>query len=400
MPRKRGNGEGAIYKKTIKGNEYYIVEIDIDSENGKRQKKSTSSKTHAEAVAKLKKMQADLLGGVSLQRDKITLYEWLKECLNTYKQGILKPSTYDSYIKLIRCYIENSILGKKQLQKIDSRDIQRFLNPIVIAGRKESARKLRILFNLALKKAVVARIIPLNFISDIELPKKYSAYTAEILTKEQIILLKKAATEIKAAEIESFNKIKPNKKIKLSTKTKTFIGSRIAEAISLALDTGLRRGELLGLTWDDFDSENKRLFIRNNVVDISGKKTILSPKTPDGIRTIHLMTETVKILSDMKKVSSSNYVFCQRDGQPMSPRHFSKLYKRVCDKAGIKNTRLHTLRHTNATESLAAKMDYKALSTQLGHKDIRTTLNIYVHPSEEFYKGEVAKLEASRRKPS
>ncbi len=396
MPRKRGNGEGAIYKRTIRGQDYYIVEVTIDTDdNGKRIKKTSSAKTHTEAVEKLKQMQADAKNGSLIKTTHTTLYQWLEDFLDTYKRDNIKPTTFDSYKKLISCHIENSSMGKKQLQKLTPTDIQRFLKQFQQSNKRETARKLLLIFNMALRKAAQIGILTKNVAEYVELPKSVSNAAVAVLTVEEIASLKKAAEEINTAEEAKIAAIRKNRR-KTANPTKTIVRNHLAEAVCLALDTGIRRGELLGLTWSDIDLEQGKLYIRRNVVETSIGKLIQTPKTDDSNRVIQLLPETIDMLTKLKQNSTHEYVFCQQDGQPRSPRHFSKLYTQVCEKAGIDNSKFHTLRHTHATEALESGMDAKVVSERLGHADIRTTFNIYVHPSEEFHKSELTKIQNRR----
>lgn len=373
MPRKRTNGEGSIYPRKIKGTEYLIVEITTGfDDNGKRLKKTTSAKTRTEAVEKLKKLQADFANGLLVKTEKASLYQWLIDFLQTFKQGKIKPTTYDGYIQLVNHYFKGSAIGKRQIQKLTTTDIQRYLKPLELSGKTETMRKLKIILNMALRKAVQVGLIPKNVADFIELPKTSKSKDVSILTSDEITRL------IATAEHDR---------------------SRILPAIKLALDTGLRRGEVLGLTWDDVDLENGKLQIRQNVVETSSKKIIQTPKTNDSIRNVQLLPETVELLRDLKISSTSPYLFSQlKDKTPMSPRHFSRIYRRLCSKAGINNSKYHALRHTHATEMIEAGMDTKVVSERLGHTDIRTTFNVYVHPSEGFHKQELAKLQNKRNK--
>lgn len=371
MPRKRGNGEGGIYSRTIKGNQYYIVEITIGfDENGKRIKKTTSAKSHSEAVDKLKKMQVDLAGGTLVKSDKITLFQWLSEYLNTFKYGKIKPTTFDGYQKLINHYFANNPLGKKQLQKLTTNDIQKFFHLLEKDNKLETIRKIKIILNMALKKAVQLGLIPKNVVDFVELPRMKKSNTVASLTVE---------------EVNNLLRFGQN--------------NRIYPAIKLALDTGLRRGELLALKWEDVDFGRNVLYVRQNIVETSHGKLVQQPKTEDSIRMIALLPETLKMLNELKSSAKSSYIFSQvHNDEPMSPRHFSKIYKNICIKAGLEKTGFHILRHTHATELLEAGIDIKVMSERIGHSDIRTTFNIYVHPSEEFHKLELEKLQNKRAK--
>lgn len=373
MARKRTNGEGAIYPRNIKGTNYYISEITIGTdENGKRIKKSTSSKTKTEAVEKLKKLQAKFAQGLLVKTERICVFQWLIDFLNTFKQGKIKPTTFDCYLQLVKCHFENNLIGKKQIQKLTTSDIQLFFKRIEQTGKIETTRKLKIILNMALRKAVQIGIISKNVAEFVELSTKPKSKTVTILSDAEIKSLLSIAYQF---------------------------SPRIAPALKLTLDTGLRRGEVLGLTWSDIDLDAGKLQVQQNVVESASGTRIQTPKTNESMRVIQLLPETISLLRDLKCVSQSSYLFPQlKYDSPMSPRHFSKLYTQICEKAGISNSKFHTLRHTHATEMLESGMNAKVVSERLGHTDIRTTFNIYVHPSESFHKQELEKLQNKRLK--
>ncbi len=146
----------------------------------------------------------------------------------------------------------------------------------------------------------------------------------------------------------------------------------------LILATGMRRGEVCGLQWQDI--EGQRLTIRRNAIVAGGSLATKLPKNGK-TRVVPLPAAFVVELSGYRLTSSSPWVCPDEDGEQTSPRALGREWKRLTDKLGI-SIRLHALRHTHATELIMAGLPAKAVSERLGHSDIRITLNTYTHVSE------------------
>jgi len=156
--------------------------------------------------------------------------------------------------------------------------------------------------------------------------------------------------------------------------------------ILLCLSTGLRLGEICSLKWEDIDFENKILHVNRTVQRISVQdqetKTALietDPKSCFSKREIPITDELVKLLEPYRK--ESGYVLY--GNKPMEPRTYQNRFEKYLEAAGIGKTNFHILRHTFATNCIDSGTDIKSLSELLGHSDVRTTLNRYVHPTTE-----------------
>lgn len=173
---------------------------------------------------------------------------------------------------------------------------------------------------------------------------------------------------------------------------------------ALILQTGLRTGEMIGLHWSDVDFKNKILHVRRTMEYRYefGEWRIGEPKTKSGFRDIPLTQEAIKILRNqqdkirkMKVISASfpDQVFLCKDGTPTKNSSYdTKLYY-YCNKIGIKQFSMHTLRHTFATRCIEAGMKPKTLQTILGHSNICTTMNLYVHTTSDEKEKEINKVE-------
>lgn len=152
----------------------------------------------------------------------------------------------------------------------------------------------------------------------------------------------------------------------------------------LLANTGMRRGEALGLRWRDLDLERRRLAVVQSLVQIPGGVTISPPKTARSRRVIALDTETVGVLRRYRNHRASEadgdaLVFARADGSPLFPHGVSKLFTSAARAAGLPVIRLHDLRHTHASLALAAGVHPKVVSERLGHSTIAITLDTYSH---------------------
>ncbi len=165
-------------------------------------------------------------------------------------------------------------------------------------------------------------------------------------------------------------------------------GSRTSMGILLTMYTGIRIGELCALTYEDIDFDEKILHIRKSVQRISifgnSHKTaikISTPKTENSIRDIPLPKFIVKLLR--KNKASDETFLLSGNNKPVEPRCLSYRYKSILKKANVPSIKFHSLRHTFATNCLQCNFDIKTLSEILGHSNISTTMNIYIHSSLE-----------------
>ena len=158
------------------------------------------------------------------------------------------------------------------------------------------------------------------------------------------------------------------------------------EMFLLEISTGMRRGELLGLKWDDLNFDTHELIIQRQVQRINGKLEASVPKTKASVRTIVLAESIVKMLEKYKNNKSSEWIFPSPLNlkMPRDPRAVTKRMELILEHSGCKRIRFHDLRHTFATMSLEHGMDIKTLSSLLGHVSADTTLDIYSHVTDEM----------------
>ncbi len=386
--RKRGHGEGTIYKRT---DGRWSAQITVhDPATGKPKRLTLYGRTREEVSAKLTKTLYEQQIGAFVEPNKITLGEWLDIWLNNYKKLKVRKTTFGNYETMIRTYIKPA-LGNLLLKQIQPSTLQSFYTHLLESGRKKEAGGLsprmvhyvHTLIHAALKQAVKEGLIIRNPADAVELPK-VKKREIEPLTREEI-----------TAFLDAIR------------------GDRLYAAFCLALKTGLRRGEILGLRWKDIDFKEKKLHVRQILVearDPNGEKKVAlvfqEPKTKKSQRTIPLTDDLIKLLkqhrarqNEEKLIFGKDYqdhglVFCGEDGRPIWPRNFLRHFTALQKKAGIKHHRIHDLRHTFATLLLAEGEELKNVQELLGHEKISTTADIYTKVLEESKRKAVSKLDA------
>lgn len=161
--------------------------------------------------------------------------------------------------------------------------------------------------------------------------------------------------------------------------------------IYICLSSGVRIGEVCALTWADMDTDNGVIHIRRSIqriysIDDQTRKTELvmdSPKTKNSIREIPMSRELLAMIKPMKKVVNENFFVLTNDLRPTEPRTYRSYYKKFMTSLDLPVLKFHGLRHSFATRCIESKCDYKTVSVLLGHSNISTTLNLYVHPNME-----------------
>ena len=167
--------------------------------------------------------------------------------------------------------------------------------------------------------------------------------------------------------------------------------SRLHGAFVLAATTGMRRGEVLGLRWQDVDLEAGRLAVVQSLVMVGTRPELSTPKTDRSVRSIPLAPATVTALHEHRKRQAAErlaagpawhdhgLVFAREDGSPLRPDHFAAVFGRIAARAGLPRIRFHDLRHSFATSALRAGIHPKVVSELLGHSSVTITLDTYSH---------------------
>ena len=170
--------------------------------------------------------------------------------------------------------------------------------------------------------------------------------------------------------------------------------------IYICLSAGIRIGEVCALAWEDVDADAGIISIRKTIQRIymveDGKRhtelLLDTPKTKNSIRDIPMSRDLIRMLKPIKKVVNGSFFVLTNEAKPTEPRTYRNYYKKLLQELNIPELKFHGLRHSFATRCIESNCDYKTVSVLLGHSNISTTLNLYVHPNMEQKKKAIEKM--------
>ena len=361
MAKKRANGDGSIRKrKDGRWEGRYVV--GHDPITGKMVSRNVLGKTQAQVKEKLRTAIENSKRLDYTQTGKYTVGQWMDEWFEAYAKVKVRPSSHQTY----KGYIENHIkpnIGDIPIEKLTSLQLQKFYRLLLTEGRipriesekqpkglsAKTVRNINQVISSAMDMAVRHKLILSNPTEGCELPK-VEHREMKTLPAEQLGAFLREAKE-----------------------------SGVYELYYMDLATGLRRGELLGLKWEDIDLQNGIIHVRRQVARVDGEVKELPLKTKNSYRNISISRDAVAMLTEMEAHRSSEYVFPSSTGGPISPDSVNNMLHRVLKRAGLPSIRFHDLRHTFATLALQNGVDIKTVSGMLGHADPGFTLDTYAH---------------------
>ncbi len=362
MAKRRANGEGNLRKRKD-GRWEGRYTAGRDPETGKAIYKSVLGKTQAEAKAKLKQAIEEAKGLDAAKVGRYTVGQWMEVWFEHYAKVKVRPSSHQTY----RGYIDNHIkpsIGKIPLEKLTSLELQKLYKKLLEGGRVERIESRKQSKGLSAK---TVRNIHQIISSAMKLAQEQKLIASN--PAEGCALPRMGHQEMKTLPVEQLHSFLREAK-----------DSGVFELYYLELATGLRRGELLGLKWEDIDLERGDLRVRRQIARINGEVVEAPLKTKNAYRTLPLAEDTVSILLEQKKkVAGSPWVFPSSTGGPISPDSVLHMLHRVLKRAGLPRIRFHDLRHTFATLALQNGVDVKTVSGMLGHFSAGFTLDTYAH---------------------
>ena len=293
-----------------------------------------------------------------------TFGQWMDVWFENYATVKVRPSSHQTY----RGYINNHIkpnIGNIPLNKLTSLDLQKFYKKLLGTGRVErieskkqpkglsakTVRNINQIIASALNLAIQEKLIHANPTIGCALPR-VEHKEMKTVTAEQLTSFLREAKE-----------------------------TGVYEMYYIELATGLRRGELLGLKWDDIDMNNGTIRVRRQVARIDGEIVEAPLKTKNSYRTVSIGDDAIEVLKEQRKKVGREieYVFPSPNGGPISPDSVLNMLHRVLERAGLPKIRFHDLRHTFATLALQNGVDIKTVSGMLGHFSAGFTLDTYAH---------------------
>jgi integrase len=382
---KRANGEGTLSRrkdesgKTIGWRGAVTVGY---ADDGTLNRRWVSGKTQAETNEKIRALQVDIHTGMLADTDNLTVKAFMERWTEHKDRDGVKPNTVQSYRDTTKRYITPHI-GKVLLEKLRPLDVEHMLTMMRKENKSASmcAYTLRVL-KMALRQGVRWQMLPRNAAEAIR-PPKVERKELQVWNPGQV------ATFLDATQAH-----------------------RMHATFYLALMTGMRRGELLGLKWEDIDFERSRLTVRNNLVEIQGegvpgkkrkgiatvssrKASLSTPKTKNSRRTIALSAGTLSKLKEHQTRQSveqtaaaeawqgEGFVFANELGGPTNPDALSSWYQKLVKESGVVRIRFHDMRHTAASLMILRGVPPKTVSERLGHADVAFTLRTYTHLYDE-----------------
>ena len=376
MAKKRANGEGNIRKRSD-GRWEGRYTAGYDPQTGKRIIKNVLGKTQAEVKAKLTKALEACKELDVVRTDEYTGAEWLRLWYDLYAEPNVRPTTAASYRRSIELYVIPRI-GDIKLNRLTSRELQKLYKDLLENGRLREVQKeknpglssstvrgIHMMLHNALDRAVKERLILRNPTEDCIIPK-LEKKEMKILHPEDI------KAYLTAAERRG-----------------------VLPMFYLELVSGVRKGELVALLWDDLDMERRTISVSKQALSRPGGEIVVNrPKTENSIRAVSIPQEAVDLLvEEHKKHPDNPYMFpSPKTGGMYYPDSVVNLHKKLLQDAGLEHIRFHDLRHTFATMALQNGVDVKTVSSMLGHYDAGFTLRTYTHATRQMQEQAAEKM--------
>jgi len=353
MTRRRGNNEGSIHQRA---NTTWRAQVTIQG-----QRLSYTAKSRRECQDWIRKTHDQIDNGMTYASTKKCIADYLFGWLMSEK-SVMRKSTWDHYNQLTQSYITPKI-GQVMLKDLRTEHTQALYNSLINQNVGfYTIRKIHILLHSALQKAVETGIIARN-------PASY-AHPPEAPVSEKGIL--------NESQVNQF--------------LVSIMGHRWEALFHLAIVTGMRQMELLGLKWDDLDWIRQTIRVERQLArpDKTGMR-YLPPKTRFGKRTIALGEKTIQILRNHYnyqhreqqrtgiKWVEHGLIFSNSIGGPINPRNLLREFKKLLTNAGLPDIRFHDLRHTAASLMLNNGIPPIVVSRRLGHSKASITLDVYGH---------------------
>lgn len=367
---RRASGEGSVYFRESDGR--WCATWKTTPGNGKAKTRVVYGASQKEAIEKRAAAMKEAETAAE-NATKETVGAFLRRWLDTVKSK-LRPTSFAAYEEQIRLYMapEKDVgmglgIGEIPLSKLSPLDIEEWLSSLEKRGVSAARRRgLCVQLKSALGRAVAWRQLKENPMAGVEYPT---------VKREQMKVWgsDEVAAFLRACE-----------------------GERLEALFILAIETGMRQGELLGLQWASVETKveadpttgaarySGRVHVRHNLQEVNGNhQPLAEPKTAAGYRTVTLTPDTVRALVRHRErmmaegKAAHPYVFPSTTGKPIFKRALRDAFNRLIKSAGVRQIRFHDLRHTNATLLIANGVDIKTVSSRLGHSSIVITLDTY-----------------------
>ena len=376
-------GNGTIRKKTVmrKGKQYTYWEAryttGYDPGTGKQIQKSFTGATQKEVAAKLRQITLEIDIGTYHEKSKLTLGEWLDQWTAEYL-GRLKPLSQKTYMDQVNNHIKPA-LGAVKLEDLTTYMIQKFYNSLQngksASLSPKSIKNIHGVLHKALQQAVATNQLHQNPADACVLPRVVRPEISA-LEPEQIALV------LKEAEKDDYHNL-----------------------FLVAMFTGMRQGELLGLSWEAIDFKTGTITVKQQLQRKDGKYFLMTPKSgkPRTILPAAVVMDALRKekqhQEEMQKKAGKlwdnpfHLVFTDDSGKNLVRRTVVKHFKAVAARAGVSESRFHDLRHSFAVTSLQAGDDVKTVQENLGHATAAFTLDVYGHVTARMKQESAARMQ-------
>lgn len=360
-----------------KNNHLVRVYVGTDADGRRRYHSKVIRGTKKDALRYQTSVLSDLDRGTFIEPSKETLNDYLDRWLSVSAAPRLRERTLRDYRSLLARYVR-PVLGHKMLPAVMPLDIQDLYTSMLESGLSpRTIRYTHAVLSSALKQAVKWQLLPRNAAEYVDLPRQKRT-EMHAMSKDDVACFLTAAKD-----------------------------DRWSSLFLLAVTTGMRPGEYMGLQWKDINLDDGMIHISRSLVRNRSEWRFDEPKTAKSRRTVKLAPTVVKSLRAHRSRQAAerlragiryqdyDLVFATDAGQPLESHNLIKRhFKPILDRAGLPETiRLYDLRHTCATLLLAAGEHPKIVSEMLGHASIQLTLDTYSHVLPDMQQGAVAKLE-------
>lgn len=370
---KRGNREGSIFQRA---DGRWCAVVSLGWRSGRRHRKHFYGETRAHVREQLTAALRAHQQGLPIDPERQTVGQFLDRWLTDCCEPSVRPSTLRSYRDTVRLHIA-PVLGKWPLSKLSPQHVQAFIKAQLATGlSRRSVQYHHRVLSQALNRAIKWDLVARNVAKLVAPPR------------------------VPRHEIQPFSPDEARQFLD------AIAGHRDEALYTVAIALGLRRGEALGLRWDDIDLDAGTLRVRYALQRLPGGLQLTEPKSDRSRRTIAMPALVAKALRSHRarqlaqrlaagpRWQDGGFAFASGRGTPLDERAVHKRFKAVLSNAGLRDQRFHDLRHACASLLLAQGVHARGVMEVLGHSQISLTMNTYAHVMPTMLRDAADKMDA------